>query len=211
MPNLHHARVKARHTVALVALILLLLALPMAWHRPPLPPEPTFGGRTLTEWALLDPNARNDNPRSLEARAAVRAIGTNALPCLLAWLSRDPKPDPLRQTAKLVFPDISGFKSVRSWAEYDPAVIHFEVVPLLFGTLGPDAAPAIPELERLASDPRGRKSAYTATSSLAGIGPKALPALERIAANPACPTHNEAARAIKRVLDQSSVGDSASH
>ena len=199
---------KPRHAAALAALILLLIAFALPWRRHPEPPEPAFGGRTLTEWALLNPAALNDNPGVLEARAAVRAIGTNALPCLLAWLSANPKRGSVRHAAELIIPDVPALASVRAWAQYDLAIIHFEVAACLFTTLGPDAAPAIPELERLASDPSGPRSAYAAVGILAGFGPQALPALQRIAANPHCPTRGHAAGEAERLVMQSDHGDS---
>jgi hypothetical protein len=152
---------------------------------------------------MLNPNALNDNPTSLEARKAIRAIGTNALPCLLAWLSAEPDHQPTRQAlqwAIVRLPNLPMLHSARTWAASDPVRLHFEIAAVLFKTLGSDAAPATPDLEHLASDPRGRRCAYTATIILSGIGPQALPALQRIANNPACPTRHEAATLSSQLL-----------
>ncbi|HZR17824.1 MAG TPA: hypothetical protein VFE51_10895 [Verrucomicrobiae bacterium] len=197
---------KVRLAVALLALILLALA--FIFHRPPqTPPEPTVHGISLTEFVL-----RNGN--TPQTRAAIRAIGTNALPCLLAWLSADPEENRLRGiTERLAtsLPSTPTFQPVRVWALSDPAVLHFEMTGYVFNILGPDAAPAIPNLEGFANDARGRRSAYIATYILAGIGPQAIPALQRIAANAVCPTRNEAAREVKQILTQSASGNPVAH
>jgi hypothetical protein len=194
---------KGRHAAAFLALILFLLALAMALHRPPPPsPEPTFEGRTLTQIADLKPK---------EKRKTLRAIATNAIPCLLDWLSGGDKSSRLREAAGSVIPDTPGFQSVRTWVVSDSRALHFELAAHLFYVLGPDAAPAIPGLERLARDVRGHRSAYAAISVLGGIGPQALPALQRLAANPACPTRKEASDEGKRLMAQTGLRDSAPH
>jgi hypothetical protein len=191
----------ASYAVALLAVALLAVAL-LALPRPKPPPaEPSYQGRTLTQLAMLSPNAHNNNRTSAEAKAAVRAIGTNALPCLLAWLSAYPDHEPIKQAVGHItdqLPDRFPFQSARQWGADDPAILHFEVAAYLFGILGPDATPAIPELERIATDPRGHPSAFRAIYILGGIGTNALPALQRIAQNLACPTRNEAAKEIAR-------------
>lgn len=58
----------------------------------------------------------------------------------------------------------------------DEAAIYFRM-------LGADGSPAIPELEALAADPRGGKSAGRAVDALGEIGVEALPALARVATN----------------------------
>ena len=105
MDTLHHERMKVRLGVALLALILLVVVI--ACPRPTPPPiEPSYAGRTLSEWILRSPNALNGNPRSREAREAIRKIGTNALPCLLAWLAADPDHSPIKRAASSVLDEV---------------------------------------------------------------------------------------------------------
>jgi hypothetical protein len=191
----------AKYIIAALAIILLLLLLSVFSRSKPPSPEPSYEGRTLTQLADLNPNAINGNPRSAEAKAAVRAIGTNAVPCLLAWLDADH--DPIKQAVQqfiVGLPDLILYRSARDWALVDQW--HLELAPYLFATLGPDGAPAIPELERIAADPRGHRSAHFAISILGGIGSEALPALQRIARNPQCPLRNEAGQEAARLLAQ---------
>ena len=205
--SLHHDPMKVRLGVALLALV--LLAVVIAFFRPtPSPPpiEPSYAGRTLSEWILRNPNALNGNPRSREAKEAIRKMGTNALPCLLAWLAADPDHSPIKRAASSVLdqvPQAITPKPALVWAQSDWVAIHLEVAPVAFAVLGPDAAPAIPALQRLASDPRGCRGAFYATYVLGGIGPQALPALQRVAQNQACSTCKEAAKQAATLLAQS--------
>jgi hypothetical protein len=198
---------KVRLGVALLALV--LLAVFIAFLRPtpsPPPVEPSYAGRTLSEWVFRNPNALNGNPRSREAREAIRKMGTNALPCLLAWLTADPDHSPIKRAAGSVFevvPQAITPKPALVWAQSDWVALHLEVASVAFAVLGPDAAPAIPVLERLAGDPRGQRGAFCATYILGGIGPQALPALQRVAQNQACPTRQEAAKQAATLLVQS--------
>src|SRR5882724_4552668 len=205
--SLHHDPMKVRLGVALLALVLLAVVIAFLRPTPPPPPiEPSYAGRTLSEWILRNPNALNGNPRSREAREAIRKIGTNALPCLLAWLAADPDHNPIKRAASSVFdvfPQAITPKRALVWAQSDWVPVHLEMAPVAFAVLGPDAAAAIPDLHRLASDARGRRGAFSATHILGGIGPQALPALQRLAQDPACPTRNEAAKEAATLLAQS--------
>ena len=196
-------------------LALILLAVVIAFPRPTPPPiEPSYAGRTLTEWVFRNPNALNGNPRSHEAREAIRKIGTNALPSLLAWLAADPDHSPIKRAASLVLdfvPQAITPKRALVWAQSDWVELHLEIAPVAFAVLGSDAVPAIPTLQRLASDARGRRGAFYATSILGGIGPRALPALQRIAQNPACPTRKEAAKQAATLLAESRTNAPDSH
>jgi hypothetical protein len=194
---------KVRYGIGLfgVALLVSVVAFPSP---KPQPPEPSYGGRTLTQLAMLNPNALNHNPRSEEAKAAILKIGTKSLPCLLAWLAAKPNYTPSKQGAYWLLkqlPEQVVPQKFSDWA-YDPVALHFEVARYLFATLGPEAAPAIPDLERLATDPRAGRSALFATYILGGIGPQALPALRRIQRNPNCPSRNEAAKEVARLRAQ---------
>jgi len=127
------------------------------------PREPRHDGRSLSYWA-----ARLNQP---EAKRALTAMGTNALPFLIEWLDEEPTqfdawlrragqrlPDSLQ-------PDPWPFGSRRDNAAH------------ALGLLGTNAIPAIPELIRTfgwnwtgGSPPHGQYA-------LADIGPAAIPAL----------------------------------
>lgn len=51
--------------------------------------EPKHEGKSLTEWLTLYQNADDGSPGEREADAAVRTIGTNALPTLITWIASD--------------------------------------------------------------------------------------------------------------------------
>jgi hypothetical protein len=69
-----------------IALLLLALcAAAVAWDTRLGEEEPLFRGLRLSEWITM----YNVQPRGQEAAAAIRQIGTNALPWLLKWLRYD--------------------------------------------------------------------------------------------------------------------------
>jgi len=47
--------------------------------------EPTYAGKTLTEWFIVCRTAEPRSPDSEQATFALRSIGTNAIPYLLDW------------------------------------------------------------------------------------------------------------------------------
>lgn len=202
---------KARRPIiwlATIAGIVIAGVLLVSRPRKP-PPEPSYGGHTLTEWVMCNPLALTAPAQSRQAGDAIRHIGTNALPCLKAWLKASPPYNPFRRaTHELLrrFPSALGLKSLGDWAEADMTALHFELAPIAFKVIGPDAAPAIPDLEKLASDPAGKRSAYFATFILADIGIQAVPALKRIAANGRCPMHHLAARLLIQIRSQPPAG-----
>ena len=84
--------------IGLSFVIAIVLVLP-----PPHDYQPVYNGRTLAQWLDVgahSPNARVWGPRNdgkgptpeqlSEAAQAVRAIGTNAIPTLLQWISYKP-------------------------------------------------------------------------------------------------------------------------
>ena len=123
------------------------------------PEEPSYEGRRLSEW--IDEYRYqpwiNFAPGRDAAGDALRHIGTNALPCLLAWLDYEP-------------------------AETTEAYKRGERAIDAFGMLGPLAAPAIPELTRQINlgTPRQRELAMIALSY---IGPEAQPAMIHVLTN----------------------------
>jgi hypothetical protein len=106
----------------------------------------------------------------------VRHIGTNALPCLLSWLSYEPS------VAERKWQDLRSYLrySLRHWLP-DPGVMIRPLYPpelalCGFKILGEQANSAIPSLARQANNPSAEESKVClAIYALRHIGPKALP------------------------------------
>jgi len=151
---------RCRFIALRVAVAGLVLAAAMALFRPY---EPTYQGRELSSWLRMK-YGRED-----EVRTAVRHIGSNALPYLIAKLkSQD---GPLRKHVSRFFPDQGcGCHRPRfrvAYHDWFEAARGFEM-------LGPASADAIPELERLLYD---EERARPVAMALVGIGWAALPSL----------------------------------
>ena len=150
-----------RRRILLLAAVGVVAALFFLWPRGP--EEPVYQGKTLTQWTEEADAATRDHPAP-EARVALRAIGTNAIPFLLKEFTRP----------------ISGWrKRFNEWAYQHPAVkiqfrddqeqIRIAAVGLSF--LGSNAAPAMPVLLSFLDDP---DRAYYAAATLYNIGDSAI-------------------------------------
>src|SRR5436305_179973 len=53
-------------------------------------PEPRYNGKRLGEWLAIAFEPKLESWQRIEARAAVKSIGTNALPVLLEWIHYAP-------------------------------------------------------------------------------------------------------------------------
>ncbi|MBI1178172.1 hypothetical protein GC207_12125 [bacterium] len=145
-------------------------------------PEPTYNGKPLSEWAQqLGPPGWDPE----EARPAITAIGTKALPYLVKWVRFEPSywrfkadsyvkslPPRLREsrlTQRIVYGDRSRAVAAAS----------------AFAVFGPDAGPVIPELEGIFRASTNNFVRANIVFSLRGIGPEAVHALANIAATKA--------------------------
>src|SRR5215471_17263091 len=135
--------------------------------------QPVYNGRTLAQWLDVgahSPNARVWGPRNdgrgptpqqlRQAEESVRAIGTNAIPTLLEWISYKPSP-PKRFIRGLVdllhMPPQAGiFLS----GGYKPES-RSDLAVLGFALLNTNALPARDELSKMVRDEKdgGRQSA----------------------------------------------------
>lgn len=142
-----------RHKKILILLALGLVVGLAVWHfgrdR-----EPSYNGRTVTQWLLIyeDPWESSDpSISSSQAAAALRQFGTNAIPYLLRHLERVPSPSEQRIINVLeLLPD----KLTRSRIVMDFAWrAGFETQSpgpwVGFIALGPIATPAVPDLQRI--------------------------------------------------------------
>jgi hypothetical protein len=83
---------KKRQRLALILLPVICVAIAIAIHSLT-PKEPSFEGRTLSEWVWQIRTARS-GPEKEHARAITRQLGTNSIPMLLAWIRESPPPAP---------------------------------------------------------------------------------------------------------------------
>jgi HEAT repeat protein len=160
---------------AAVTLVLLAL-LPIAFW--PDESEPEYQGKKLSEWLQPQPsNVPDQTPP--EVIEAVRAIGTNALPCLVKWISfdgariqsiHDRLPRWIRST-RIPRYFLGMRRSVNAGHASDA-----------FGILGASASPAVPDLVAMLRQPCSFVKTYNVTSALAAIGrPALVPILEILA------------------------------
>ncbi|MDB6036244.1 MAG: hypothetical protein JWM99_85 [Verrucomicrobiales bacterium] len=142
-------------------------------------PEPNYKGKALSEWAAeLEQFDQDDGgfapPAEAEAVIALREIGSNAVPCLLKWLS------------------------LYDAADAHPPVASFDKVVEVFTVLGAAAESAVPELLRIANTAAHSIASATnglaqisrnqgvfdlSLESLASVGPKAVAGMVGLATN----------------------------
>ncbi|MDB6019186.1 MAG: putative lyase [Pedosphaera sp.] len=151
----------------LLAILLVAIAGGLAW-RALAPHEPVYRGKSLSAWLESYP-VFNVPVEGQEQRAneAVRHMGTNALPALLA----------MAQTRDSHFKNnLTQLLSKQSLIDFDPTPAFAQRRRAVYGfdALGATAEPAIPKLTELLNNPA---LAYEAADALAKISPKAIPPL----------------------------------
>jgi hypothetical protein len=140
--------------------------------------QPHYAGRPLAYWIFQCDD-------DLEAEKAVRAIGTNALPFLVDWVTRRRPPwkENLCQAISKVCGGLDhgilgGFyrrEEIRAWNARRG-----------FATLGEIARPAVPELTRRLQDPKFEVW-YSAMQALGRVGKVGVPPLAEALTNQANP------------------------
>jgi len=162
-------------------------------------PEPSYQGRTLSEWYVqwVKTGEHDDDggftARRNEAAAAIRQIGTNALPILLDRLKRQAAPSRVRETlwdlVNRLPHDISHSRMATS-----VFLDANKVEPTsTFVILGPQAAPAIPKLTSFLTVTNTPYLIHSAVFCLAAIGDEGLPPLLAALADPQHPARYEVA------------------
>jgi HEAT repeat protein len=123
--------------------------------------EPIYNGRPLHEWAEETQDQNIDfspSPNALQAAAALRAVGSDAIPWLVKWI----KPPYMDSTLP------------------GGAVESLKI-------LGPQAKPAIPELAKILNQKQMKMEDYTAWSSaaeaLSYLGSDSIPIMLEAATN----------------------------
>ena len=142
--------------------------------------EPTYRGHSLSYWVDNRKEFLKTQPYSSETdefAIALRAIGTNAIPWLLAWIRCEPNPVPM---------DI--VRRVR-WSYWSTPLGHFimygsgfrnsraENALLAFEALGTNAAAAVPDLTSMMKDSSHPLTSTRATMALGNLGSSGFPAL----------------------------------
>ena len=153
----------------------------LLWKVTP-PRQPSYAGRTLSEWLDDYYMDCNGGGRSLDftnspAYFALRTIGTNALPPLLHWIANEPaNPNtPLMSVADHLPRAIADSRFGDYLRNPDSHPFRIEIA---FTVLGPDASPAVPELTRIFLDPQSNDYASDeAAFALSEIGLAGLPPL----------------------------------
>jgi HEAT repeat protein len=152
--------------ILLVTLVLVALGLAF-WLAPSR--EPSYQGRRLSAW-LYDLGMESGDPNAI---AAIRTIGTNAVPYLVRALSY--KPSIVRyesfKVANLVFYEAL---HLRKTPFVDPAWRWCEGASHGFLTLGEAASNAVAPLGKLLGEP---EVGWRASSALAAIGVPSVPVL----------------------------------
>ena len=136
--------------------------------------EPSYNGRLLSEW-LADVSAGAVFGTTTRAEEAIRAMGTNAIPTLLKWISYERSPSDR-------FPRAREVPQYYRWHTLNPDELAY-TAPSGFEFLGAMARAAVPELTRLARTSSDPERADRCTAALAGIGPEAIPSLLSLATN----------------------------
>ncbi|MBE0540747.1 MAG: hypothetical protein IH623_05120 [Verrucomicrobia bacterium] len=188
--------------LTLVVLMIAALACARLSEKPI--PEPRHQGKSLSEWMEIHRMARvlsgsRTEPASTkaervaafrarearvaatraEAELAVRSIGTNALPCLLAWL-RYELPSWRKGLLKLATRPVEGKTLDEGNIVYGRSLIigptarNAEWADLGFVILNTNAAPAIPELEAMMKDNQKPDRGLRAIYALGAIGVPAV-------------------------------------
>jgi len=149
--------------------------------------EPSYQGRPLSEWVTEYENNLLPTTHEPPAADAVRHIGTNAIPVLMEWISYN------RPGLVIKAENFLGATARRlgvSPKYYRPTIRReqwtWRAIEA-FALLGTNAAPAIPDLTALATNPAHPDAAASAIGALNEIGPPGTSALLSMLTNPASP------------------------
>lgn len=170
-------KVRSRTTGVAAVLALGIVGLIFTLVRLTRPHEPTYEGKTLSEWITpfgrqtakaLDAPGGPEHFEELEpVRKAVRQIGTNAIPFLIARLNH--RESGLHRTAR----ELSDKQPYVSLRLANPYVSKIRAIRAL-ANLGPAAEPAIPSLKAQLGDAALSQHAVYALSGMGTEGLRAI-------------------------------------
>jgi hypothetical protein len=158
-------------SIAVPVLVFLLLVC-VVWRALP-PDQPYYKGKSLFAWIEQHAKASNaGDPRTRdEAEIAIRHIGTNALPTLLAWISKTDSPFKKQVLIHWPFGE-----RARLLIHLEPGHVYHSRTTYACGVLKSIAKPIAPQLAGLLKDPDAHVRS-SAAFALLRIGPSAADAV----------------------------------
>lgn len=126
------------------------------------PKEPAYHGRSLSSW--LEEWGESYNDRTNPATIAIRAIGSNGVPILLARLAKEQSPDERKFWA------VVGKALPESWNPLDRDTYRAVTAAEAINLLGADARSAFPTLTNFLTNMTNKSHRITAAIGLAGMG-----------------------------------------
>ena len=137
--------------------------------------EPEYGGKSLTDWLKLYQKADEGTSDERQATAAVRSIGTNALPQLVKWVASDDLDEQFQ--AKNGFQILGAAAGSAAPSLGKMLTSTNEVISVMAGQcLGDIGAPALPELLAGLTN-RHFRVATAAALAIVELGTNASPAV----------------------------------
>lgn len=177
MQNSHHLCVRAERRKRIILLACGVFALGLTWVLlSPHEREPSYRGHTLSQW--LGQQKGHWGASLILGEDPILAIGTNAIPTILEWISYEPSPlrNKMAGLVERFVPEVRRRLFFRPVERANDSIRVFRI-------LGPQARAAIPELTRLALTAADRDRAYRCIESLKHVGPEALSAVLTLASN----------------------------
>jgi hypothetical protein len=177
-----------------LAFLLALFALLGAWLlRPNRVPDPWCNGRPLSEWVFLV-GFSNGVPappeQKEEAIQAIRKLGTNAIPSLLAWVNYEPN---ISRNRVVFWTSVRLPQKILTSRPVQHFLIDMRAEGLsqnavdALAILGPAAAPAIPELTKRASVPWSLTPSSRRTRAMLALAKLGTPAVPVMATHLSAP------------------------
>ena len=164
-------RLKRRKWLISLACAAVALALFLIFTRER---EPEYQGRRLSEW--LERYRETQSSQDInDSEAAIRIIGTNALPYFLKWIADEPRAWRISVSTNL--PAFLDRPPVNRWIEGN-ASRRSAYALSGFALLATNAVSAIPELEALMKDNTKPMSSKHAIFALSHMGDPAIPVLK---------------------------------
>ncbi len=160
------SKIKAMRRKAIVGISLGIVLLPIyaffAAHS-----QPCYQGRKLQRWLdVAHPTSSASPTQRRAAEEAVRHIGAEGLPWLIAWLKAEDSTT-VRSFTKQFYGHLVPFGITRVWV---PAVDHHLKAAYGFRLLGPKAEAAIPDLVGIVGNAPSVDRAMPGLRALCGIG-----------------------------------------
>ncbi|MFM8469140.1 MAG: HEAT repeat domain-containing protein [Limisphaerales bacterium] len=138
--------------------------------KPTGPPQPEYGGRTLTQWLELSEKSFGDPSLRRDYVEAIRKIGTNGIPLLLQMIQAPE--EPWRTTANIWFDRLK-----LTWVMQKSADWKIDHAETAFEVLGPRAKSALPELLAILKHNHTSRVRLAIIRSIFRLGPTAEDAI----------------------------------